>query len=146
MNDSFMANDENIFHNANIYEAANIKRRVGWWDFSWNIFIFRINIRFASQLFKYYCLFMGCSAILLLFSIYHVAEKSRRNVFFYTTCCSRYSTNSVGDVDYTIYEKLFLNNDYCNKCSIIIIIYRSIFLFRTLQVVKNNINIPYYKI
>lgn len=75
-----------------------------------------------------------------------MAKKSRRNVFFYTACNSRYSTYIIGDVDYTIYEKLFLNNDYCNKCSIIIIIYRSIFLFRTLQVVKNNINIPYHKI
>lgn len=142
----FMANDENIFHNTNIYEAANIKRCVDWWNFSGNIFIFRINIRFASQLFKYYCLFMGCSAILLLFSIYNVAEKSRRNVFFYTACSSRYSTNSVGDVDYTIYDETVAINDCRSKYSIIGFVYRSIFLFRTLQVVKNNINIPYYKI
>jgi len=131
-----MANDENIFHNTNIYEAANINRCLFWGRFSGTIFIFRINIRFTSKLLKYYCLFMGCPAILLLFSIYHVAEKSRRNVFFYTACGSGYSTYSIGDVDYTIYDKTVAINDYCNKCSIIGFVYRSIFLFRTLQVMK----------
>jgi hypothetical protein len=128
----FMENDENVFYNTNIYEAANIKRCVDWWNFNRNIFIFRINIRFASQLFKYYCLFMGYPAILLSFSIYHVAEKSRRNVFFYTACSSRYSTNSVGDVDYTIYDETLAINDCRSKYSIIGFVYRSIFLFRTL--------------
>ena len=128
MDDSFMTNDENIFNNANIYESANIKRCLFWCRFSGTIFIFRINIRFASQLFKYYRLFMGCSAILLLFSIYHVAEKSRRNVFFYTACSSRYSTYSIGDVDYTIYDETVAINDCRSKYSIIGFVYRSIFL------------------
>ena len=136
MDDSFMTNDENIFNNANIYESANIKRCLFWCRFSGTIFIFRINIRFASQLFKYYRLFMGCSAILLLFSIYHVAKKSRSNVFLYATCSSRYSTYSIGDVDYTIYDETVAINDCSSKYSIIGFVYRSIFLFRTLQVVK----------
>lgn len=63
-------------------------------------------------------------------------KKSRSNVFFYMACSSRYSTYSIGDVNHAIYDQPVTIDDCRGKYSIINIVYRSIFLFRTLQVVK----------
>lgn len=79
----FMTNDENIFHNANIYESANIERCVDWWNFC-GIFSYFASIYDSHPSYLNITAYLWGIPLTYFFLVYITWQKNRDAMFSFT--------------------------------------------------------------